>query len=177
MKKQKSKRKEALGNSLLVLLRKEPLEKITVDQICREAGVHRSTFYRYFADKFDLLKYSFLTFMIAELDPHETINSVVTMIGNDKPLFRNVLINNNDVTLLNVIINMLSEQLLRGSKEDTENFTDINWIRNVLSTSEVPEMTAKMIAGGVLTIVVDWVEQNFQTPEEEIINFFRDFMP
>ena len=47
MKKQQARRKEALGNSLLVLLRKEPLEKITVDQICREAGVHRSTFYRF----------------------------------------------------------------------------------------------------------------------------------
>lgn len=58
--------------------------------------------------------------MVAELDPHDTINSVVTMIGNDKPLFRNVLINNNDVTLMN-ITNMLSEQLLQGSKEDTEN--------------------------------------------------------
>ena len=116
MKKQQARRKEALGNSLLVLLRKEPLEKITVDQICREAGVHRSTFYRYFTDKFDLLKYSFLTFMVAELDTHDTINSVVTMIGNDKPLFRNVLINNNDVTLMNIITNMLSEQLLQGSK-------------------------------------------------------------
>lgn len=177
MKKQQARRKEALGNSLLVLLRKEPLEKITVDQICREAGVHRSTFYRYFTDKFDLLKYSFLTFMVAELDPHDTINSVVTMIGNDKPLFRNVLINNNDVTLMNIITNMLSEQLLQGSKEDTENFTDINWMRNALSTSAVPEMTAKMIAGGVLTVVVDWVEQNFQTPEEELIDFFRNFMP
>ena len=115
--------------------------------------------------------------MVAELDPHDTINSVVTMIGNDKPLFRNLLINNNDVTLMNIITNMLSEQLLQGSKEDTENFTDINWVRNALSTSAVPKMTAKMIAGGVLTVVVDWVEQNFQTPEEELIDFFRNFMP
>ena len=78
---------------------------------------------------------------------------------------------------MNIITNMLCEQLLQGSKEDTENFTDINWVRNALSTSAVPEMTAKMIAGGVLTVVVDWVEQNFQTPEEELIDFFRNFMP
>ncbi len=31
--------------------------KITVDQICEKAMVHRSTFYKHFDDKFRLLEY------------------------------------------------------------------------------------------------------------------------
>ena len=38
------KRKNSLALSFQELLRSEPLEKITVEQICRKADVHRSTF-------------------------------------------------------------------------------------------------------------------------------------
>ena len=61
-------RKQAFAASLTNLLRKEAIEKITVDQICEEANVHRSTFYRYFTDKYDLLEYVFKNIFVAQVD-------------------------------------------------------------------------------------------------------------
>ena len=43
-------------NALITLLEKNSFESLTVDQICKEALMHRSSFYRYFSDKYDLLE-------------------------------------------------------------------------------------------------------------------------
>ncbi|EUJ19891.1 transcriptional regulator [Listeria grandensis FSL F6-0971] len=39
------------------MLEKEELSSITVNDICKEALVHRTTFYKHFYDKYDLLMY------------------------------------------------------------------------------------------------------------------------
>ncbi|MBI5974295.1 TetR/AcrR family transcriptional regulator [Staphylococcus canis] len=47
-----------LMNAFLELLEVELLSKITINNICHLANVHRSTFYKHFKDKFDLLHYT-----------------------------------------------------------------------------------------------------------------------
>ncbi|GEO79491.1 TetR family transcriptional regulator [Companilactobacillus mindensis DSM 14500] len=41
--------------AMISLLQKKPFEKITVGDICDEALINHSTFYRYFSDKYSLL--------------------------------------------------------------------------------------------------------------------------
>ena len=84
MTQQQEERKEALADSLRDLLKHEAIEKVTVDQICQGAKVHRSTFYRYFTDKYDLMYYSFERLMIARIDENNVIDSIIEIIVNDK---------------------------------------------------------------------------------------------
>lgn len=49
--------KEAICEALLQCLDEEAFRKITVKKIIDRAGVNRSTFYKYFLDKYDLLDY------------------------------------------------------------------------------------------------------------------------
>ena len=51
------KTKSALSQSLFTLLDKKEFSGITVNQICEDALVHRTTFYKHFYDKYDLLIY------------------------------------------------------------------------------------------------------------------------
>nr|WEA36001.1 TetR/AcrR family transcriptional regulator [Staphylococcus aureus] len=44
---------------LLQLLEQHLFQTITVNQICHNALVHRTTFYKHFYDKYDLLEYLF----------------------------------------------------------------------------------------------------------------------
>ena len=44
-------------NALEHLLEDQQFSHLTVDQICDEALLHRSSFYRYFHDKYDLLEH------------------------------------------------------------------------------------------------------------------------
>lgn len=51
-----------LKSGLFHLLMEMPFEKISLTEICTRSLVPRSTFYRYFEDKHDLLYYCFQTF-------------------------------------------------------------------------------------------------------------------
>lgn len=53
------KTKKALSSSLLQLLEQQLFQTITVNLICDNALVHRTTFYKHFYDKYDLLEYLF----------------------------------------------------------------------------------------------------------------------
>lgn len=46
--------KALIGESLKVLMRNHPFEKITIKMITDEAGVIRPTFYNYFCDKYEV---------------------------------------------------------------------------------------------------------------------------
>ena len=55
---------EAVGNCM----RQYPLENITVDQIAKEAGLSRQTFYRHFRDKYDLINWYFDRLLLESFD-------------------------------------------------------------------------------------------------------------
>ena len=55
-------------NALLVLLENNSFDHLTVDQICKEALLHRSSFYRYFNDKYDLLEQTLKTKVVQIVD-------------------------------------------------------------------------------------------------------------
>ncbi|MDO5516133.1 MAG: TetR/AcrR family transcriptional regulator [Clostridium sp.] len=46
---------ESIDNSLLNNLNSLTFTKITVDSLCKDARINRSTFYKYYKDKYDLL--------------------------------------------------------------------------------------------------------------------------
>ena len=47
--------KQLLKNSLMKLMHKKPIGKITIKEICENAEINRSTFYLYFTDQYALL--------------------------------------------------------------------------------------------------------------------------
>ena len=51
-----NKTKKILEDALGALLEEKPFEEIRVIDICSKANMHRSTFYTYFNDKYELLK-------------------------------------------------------------------------------------------------------------------------
>ena len=50
------KTKKALFDSLLQLLEKQPINKVSVSDLCALADVNRSSFYKYYSDPFDMLE-------------------------------------------------------------------------------------------------------------------------
>jgi AcrR family transcriptional regulator len=48
--------KQCLFDSFLLLLDQKPVSAITVSEICKDAGISRKTFYKYYSDQFALLE-------------------------------------------------------------------------------------------------------------------------
>ncbi|WP_158258995.1 TetR/AcrR family transcriptional regulator [Mammaliicoccus sciuri] len=52
------KTKKALTETLISILKEKNFSEITVNEICHACLIHRTTFYKHFMDKFDLLQYA-----------------------------------------------------------------------------------------------------------------------
>ena len=50
------KTKRALRESLLYLLKEQPIQKISVSRLCEKSDINRSTFYTYYSSPMDLLE-------------------------------------------------------------------------------------------------------------------------
>jgi len=48
--------KMVLRDSLMELLQKKPISKITIKELCEKADINRTTFYNHYLDHYDLLK-------------------------------------------------------------------------------------------------------------------------
>lgn len=70
--------KTKLQQALILLLDKEEFERISVSKICKEARVHRSTFYHYYDNQFDLLEDAnqFLTQLFLTKFPSHNLSNI-----------------------------------------------------------------------------------------------------
>jgi AcrR family transcriptional regulator len=94
--------------AFLELLDRKPLSAITVNDICEEAKIHRSTFYRYYEDKFDLF-HQVIDFIGNDLYDRAIVRKsnrtffveLIKYVSDHRSLFLNVAINNqnNDLYL------------------------------------------------------------------------------
>ena len=48
--------KSLLHNAMLKLIKDKPLQKISISELCQEAGINRSTFYKYYGSQYDLFE-------------------------------------------------------------------------------------------------------------------------
>ena len=85
----------AFQQALFILLKNNPFSELTIEDICDTAQRHRSSFYRYYNDKEDLLR------SVAEVTIHKLIDSattledginrIITYISENKIYFMNLL--------------------------------------------------------------------------------------
>lgn len=66
--------KKAFSNSLLSLLHKKQLSKITIADLLEDTELSRQTFYNHFLDKNDLIAYVYDTVIVNEFDEDMSIN-------------------------------------------------------------------------------------------------------
>ena len=51
------KTRKKIGAALVEILEHKPLDKITVQELCDQTEIHRSTFYKHFSSIFDVVAY------------------------------------------------------------------------------------------------------------------------
>lgn len=94
--------KRLLKDSLIRKLKEESIYKISIRELCEDAGINRSTFYKYYGSQFDLLKeieedmlrHVQEALMQASLVKAESISGVCAYLEDNIELSR-LLINNN----------------------------------------------------------------------------------
>ena len=111
-----------LSRALFALLEETPFEKITLTQLCDASMVPRSTFYRYFEDKYDLLYYCLQTFFeTVRLDRdimylkdgkgHAFVDKLISVIDQNKDSFTKICRTNKNGIFMDILRNYLMQTI------------------------------------------------------------------
>lgn len=119
--------KMLLNDSFLRLLEEKPLARVTVKDICEDADLNRSTYYKYFTDPYDQmskLEINIIEEMYTNIEASKDISQndysslyaiikkLLEFIQAKKDMFRILLSNNGDISLQKDILTVFAEKLL-----------------------------------------------------------------
>lgn len=160
-------------NALLALLQKNSFDHLTVDQICNEALLHRSSFYRYFNDKYDLLEQT-MGAQISQIadsgdSEEDVIKQFVLYIDGHKEIIRHLASSNSHSSLYTEMLQIFSQVILDRCKHGKTSDPVIL----ALQHSENPEMMAYVFSGSIIGAFYWWQKNNYNVPTEELINFAK----
>ena len=94
--------KKLLKESVFELMEQKPLNKITIKEICENADVNRTTFYKYYGDQYMLVKDAedellkktseFLKSLSSDEEKTKLLEEFLTYVRNNGDTFRILLI-------------------------------------------------------------------------------------
>lgn len=159
----------ALTRSLLEMMCEMPFDKIRVVDLCDRAMIRKSTFYKHFADKYELLIFCVrqrrdeALAKVTDTDPihfyNHFLDAVFAFIHENEAFFQNAV----DSSSFPVVIQALSEELIPG-------------IRQYLVCEQkkgnklpmTPENLAPFFVGGIMETIRSWYLGGSKTSEESV---------
>lgn len=167
------KTKEIIAFSLFNLLKTYSFEEITVNMICEESGVGRSTFYRFFRDKYDLLlaffeiNYQKIEERFPEASDYQSlITGYLSLIQEYRPFFRQALKLSGQNSLAEYITDSAKEYYIHHVEEGIGN-----------KVSEDTRLSIILFTYGFLSLVNDWVMGQFEATPDQLAKIALDSLP
>lgn len=167
------KTQRALMDSFLELLKTKNFSQITVQDLCDRAMVRRSTFYRHYSDKYDLLNQVLANFFNSLHESH--LDNL--LVKEPKTYFENIvretlyfLIENRDtiqsvftIAYYDEITRIVYNQLYKGVERQV-NFD----IRHGIRFNIDLEVYMEFMAGGILRIIYAWLKEGQKRSVEDL---------
>ena len=154
--------KALIGESLKVLMRNHPFEKITIKMITDEAGVIRPTFYNYFCDKYEVVEWIFNEYIIEKVRAMfeqkmytEGLKLLFVCMKNDCAFYRKAFEITGHNSFTDIIRNSLYNLFL---SEMSEIYIE-NQTNNPLVTAE---LVAAFYANSLSNLLQMWIQSNNQ---------------
>ncbi len=158
-----------IKNSFVELLKKKPINKITVKEICEMAEINRATFYKHYLDVYDLLnklEQEFLTELQNDVQQSieknfiDTFILILVSIKANSELYITLFSQNGDPLFPNRIFCLCYEYI---EVENSKHFQK-------LSPSELTWLYY-FIAQGCSGILTQWIKNGMVEPINEVADF------
>ena len=155
------------------LIKKQPLDKITVTDIVFQAGKTRQTFYRHFQDKYDLVNWYFEKLVLKSFEEmrqggslQEALNLKFAFIEQEHAFFKEAFKSNDYNNLIHYdfccIYDFYKKFIYKKTGKDLSK--DIDFLLN-------------MYCRGSVDMTVDWVLNDMPIKKEEIVQYLMDAIP
>jgi len=161
--------REAMAVALIQLMEKKPFAKITVCEIVQLAGVGRSSFYRNYQSKEDLLFsyiYSLYTDFFGRADVQRFMNGEQTVEEFLLPRFQFIKDN------ADIFINLKHHALLNDFFVKAEGDLIVQLCGQ---TDDISPYYKAMFSGSCASIIRLWVERDLQETPQEMVKLFAAF--
>lgn len=165
--------KRMLKENLLLLLKDQPIQKISVSRLCEASDINRSTFYTYYSSTMDLLEsiedeiLDTLEYDLKQFNKENSISqlmsSIIDYIGDHKELIRLLFSSHGDPGFLNKLIAASQKWTMPILQSKYPDYSA--WQLNALHT---------YIVGGCIAIIEQWIIQGFQQSEKEISHLLEN---
>lgn len=159
---------KAIRNALAELLMQKELHKVTVQDISDKADINRATFYKHFADVYDLydkteqevlVEISMLILQLEELPPSKLFTGLVNYIDENRTVFR-LIFSPNNTGMMREKLAKCMEGLFRRVEAEKHNADP--------DGSKLRYQTCYR-SQGCTAILEQWVRSDFSEPKEFII--------
>lgn len=169
---------QALITSFSDLLQTKSFEQITVQDLCAKANVRRSTFYRHFNDKYDLLNHvvgtlidHFRELYLPDINPdnprqffEKLMRDVLTFIHDNKDIVRSVI----TLNFYGEVYTIFYEQIYKAVQKQIE------FDRQSGQFYVDVTIYGEFLTGGILSVITNWIQpgqqQSIDKVTKEIVN-------
>ena len=166
---------DQLLQALTELLTEKTFDEVRVKDICERAGVHRSTFYDHFEDKYHLL-----TFAVQELMDI----LVIALPNNDEASYRHVIarifkyfLNNKQVYSLLLLDPRNASARAIFQEEFTRALKSLYKSARTVESMVDVNLRCHFFTGGLFSVLCWWLENDAQIPLPQITGRFAQLFP
>ena len=165
----------ALGDSLIELMKKKSISKITIKEICENADVNRTTFYAHYADQYQLLQSiedETLSWVKDTIAGFSGKTSRKDFIHDIKKVFEYIIENRNHIQVL------MSEQ---GDIIFQRNLISVIyeqcgiWLTNDMNAdAEKSELYFVFLVSGSVGLIQHWLKNGLKESANEMSEIIYD---
>lgn len=162
--------KKALITTFSDLLETKSFDNITIQDLCEKANVRRSTFYRHFNDKYDLLNHIVGTLIeyfrklhLPEIDPKDPrqffnkfMKDILFFISDNKTMVKSVI----SINIYSEVYQILYNQIYAVVKRQIE-------FDKQIGQFYIDEFIyGEFLTGGILSVILNWIQYGQQSIDD-----------
>ncbi len=165
--------KEKLVLAIEELLNRKQLDKITVSEIVETASLSRKTFYRNFADKYELADYYFKGFF------DETFGQIICGQDFDTALFRYLEICEDKADILVNAYSSMDVNGLRNYDIESTKRTYEKYLLEKKADIRTPEMqfAIEIAARGGTDMIIEWMSHGMKEDKKQLQRLIKRTLP
>lgn len=158
--------KMVLRESLMEILEKKPISRVSVTEICQAAGLNRGTFYAHYADPYELLTRienelyleleAALTDDIARGDIDILMRNIMDVLDHNRDVCRVILGENGGTQFLNRILSMARTFFMR------------TWALKPGAPPGAADHVYRYLSAGSVDVIRHWLINEDARPRDEV---------
>lgn len=157
--------KECMSDSLLKLMKNKSIEKITVDEITKNAGVGRATWFRNFGSKNEAITFKYIQLWVRWADEHGIKERYRFSVENAKDFFE-----------FNYSIQSLHKNVYSANMQSSL-YDAFYLVMTPLFVANADECyQSRFFSYGLFGLLDEWIKRGFHESPQEMSEIFHNMI-